>query len=126
MPYLTTKPLQDIGGEIKGTDVTVTHLKNMLGRQYKKQELNQIMEVIRVAEEKGVDKLSKAEVQEITRKEILPLEIKETERYANYNRLYDNSSLDTYNIPRTYGSTHIYETPILTSTQNHFDNMNYF
>lgn len=36
------------------------------------------------------------------RKEILPLEIEETERYADYNRLYDNSVLDKYEVPRTY------------------------
>ena len=126
VPYLTTKPLQDIGTEIKGADVTVMHLKNMLWRQYKKQELNQIMEVIRVAEEKWVDKLSKADVQEIMRKEILPLEIVETGRYADYNRLYRNEYLNEDNIHRTYWITHIYTAPIRTSNNNHFDNPNYF
>lgn len=126
VPYLTTKPLQDIGTEIKGADVTVTHLKNMLGRQYKKQELNQIMEAIRVAEQKWVDKLSKAEVQEIMRKEILPLEIEETLRYADYNRLYRNEYLNEDNNHRTYWITHIYTAPIKTSNNNHFYKPNYF
>ena len=126
VPYLTTKPLQDIGSEIKGADVTVTHLKNMLWRQYKKQELNQIMEVIRVAEEKWVSKLSKADVQEIMRKEILPLEIEESVRYAEYNRLYRNEYLDETNQYKTYWKTHIYTAPIKTSVSNHFAQPYYF
>ena len=55
-----------------------------------------------------MDKLSKAEVQEIMRKEILPLEIQATDKYADYNRLYNNTDMDTnisstnYRNPETY------------------------
>lgn len=127
IPYLTTKPLQDIMSEIKWDSVSAEHLKNMLGRQYKKQEMLQVMEAIRVAEEKW-GKLSKAETLEVMRWEILPLEIEDTARYADYNKLYDNSTYDFDWRPKTYWTTHIYVVPTidLTSYNNHFSEPDYF